>query len=60
MVIFTYNLKNKRIMKRSELVTLRIAQTLTVLLSTAFLVAAIYAIVQLSIGNVHPGAAREM
>jgi len=47
-------------MKRSELVTLRIAQTLTVLLSTAFLVAAIYAIVQLSIGNVHPGAAREM
>jgi hypothetical protein len=47
-------------MKKRELVTLRAAQTLTILLSTAFLVAAIYAIVQVSIGNVHPGAVHEL
>jgi|694.fasta_scaffold04439_4 hypothetical protein len=47
-------------MKKGELVTLRAAQALTIILSTAFLVATVYAIVQVSIGNVHPGAVHEV
>ena len=46
-------------MKKGELVTLRAAQALTLLLSTAFLLATVYAIVQVSIGNVHPGAVHQ-
>lgn len=47
-------------MKRGELITLRAAQAVTLLLSTTFLVATVYAIVQVAIGNVHPGAVHEM
>jgi hypothetical protein len=47
-------------MKKREMVTLRTAQVLTLLLSTVFLIATVYAIVQVSIGNVHPGAIGEV
>jgi hypothetical protein len=47
-------------MKKREMVTLRTVQALTLLLSTVFLIATVYAIVQVSIGNVHPGAVGEI
>lgn len=47
-------------MKKREMITLRVAQTVTIMLSTAFLLATVYAIVQLSLGNVHPGAVHEL
>jgi hypothetical protein len=46
-------------MKKGELVTLRAAQCVAFVLSTAFLLATVYAIIQVSIGNVHPGTAGE-
>jgi hypothetical protein len=47
-------------MKKGELVTLRAAQCVTFVLSTMFLMATVYAIVQMSIGNVHPGTVGEV